>query len=93
MQNNTIRDGGSIALYTAYTVDTVDMAYTVDTVDMAYTVDTVYIAEVVYNTFDMAYIVDTVSTVGTVDTLTLFIVFGGGAGWGSIFLSIKFPKL
>ena len=52
---NTIRDGGSIALYTAYTVDTVDMAYTVDTVDMAYTVDTVY-------TVYMIYTVDTVQT-------------------------------
>ena len=32
---NTIRDGGSTALYTAYTVYTGDMVYTVDTVDTA----------------------------------------------------------
>ena len=38
---NTNRDGGSTALKTAYTVDsvnTVDMAYTVDTVDPVDTV-------------------------------------------------------
>ena len=39
---NTIIDGGSTALYTAYTVYTVDMVYTVYTVDMAYTVDMIY---------------------------------------------------
>ena len=33
---NTVRGGGSTALYAAYTVDTDDMA---NTVDMIYTVD------------------------------------------------------
>ena len=37
---NIITDPGSTALYTAYTVDTVDTVYTVD---MVYTVDLVYI--------------------------------------------------
>ena len=41
---NTIRDGGSTALYTAYTVDTVDRAYTVDTV---YTVYMIYTVDIV----------------------------------------------
>ena len=36
---NTIRDGGSIALNAAYTVDTVDMVYTVK---MVYNVDSYY---------------------------------------------------
>ena len=39
IMKNTIREGGSTALWTADTVDTVD------TVDMAYTVDTVYSIE------------------------------------------------
>ena len=39
---NTIRDGGSPALYTAYTVFTV---YTLDTVCSAHTVDKVYIVD------------------------------------------------
>ena len=30
LPKNTIRDGGSTALYAAYTVDTNDMVYTVD---------------------------------------------------------------
>ena len=38
LQKNTIRDGGSTALLTAYAVDSVD---TVDTVDTAYTVYTI----------------------------------------------------
>ena len=33
-KRNTIRDGGSTALYAAYTVDTIVTVYTVDTVDM-----------------------------------------------------------
>ena len=33
-KRNTIRDGGSTALYAAYTVDTVVTVYTVYTVDM-----------------------------------------------------------
>ena len=44
-KKNTIRDEGSTALKTAYTVDmvhTVDMVYTVD---MIYTIDTVYIIQ------------------------------------------------
>ena len=59
MFRNTIRDGGSTALYTAYTVATVnnvDMVYTVDmvySVDMVYTVDTVYTVDMVCNTFDI----------------------------------------
>ena len=41
---NAIRDGGSTALWTAYTVDHVDMvySYTVDAVDTVYIVDTAY---------------------------------------------------
>ena len=31
MKKNTIRDGGSTALYTAYTVYTVDTVYTIQT--------------------------------------------------------------
>ena len=31
MKKNTIRDGGSTALYTAYTVYTVDTIYTIQT--------------------------------------------------------------
>ena len=41
MFRNTIRDGGSTALYTAYTVATVN------NVDMVYTVDTVYTVDMV----------------------------------------------
>ena len=48
INKNTIRDGGSTALYAAYTVGTV---YTVDNVDMVYTADMVY-------TFDTVYTVD-----------------------------------
>ena len=46
MCRNTIRDGGSTALNTAYTLDTVEMVYTADlvyTVYMVYTIDMVYI--------------------------------------------------
>ena len=39
---NTIRDGGNIALYTPYTVDTV---YTGDTVHTVYTVCTIQTAD------------------------------------------------
>ena len=49
---NTIKDGGSTALFAAYTVDNVDTVYTVDTVDMVDTVDIIY-------TVDMVYTVDT----------------------------------
>ena len=49
---DTIRDGGSTALYTVDTIDTVDMVYAVDMVN---TVDRVY-------TVDMVYTVDTVDT-------------------------------
>ena len=45
---NAIRDGGSTALWTAYTVDHVDMVYTID---MTYTVDTVYTADNVYTVY------------------------------------------
>ena len=41
-EKNTIRDGGSTALYTAYTVDTVDTVDTDDTIYTAYTIKTVY---------------------------------------------------
>ena len=41
-KKNTIRDGGSTVLCTAYTVDIVDTVDTVDTVDIVYTVDMVY---------------------------------------------------
>ena len=44
-RKNTIRDGGSTALYTALTVDSVYMVYSVDmvyTVDMVSTVDMIY---------------------------------------------------
>ena len=47
---------GSIALYTAYTVDTVDTVYTVDTVNTVYTV----------------HAVDTVYTVYTIETALHF---------------------
>ena len=50
---NTIRDGGSTALYAVYTVYTVDMVYTFD---------------MVYNV-DMVYTVDSVETVNTVNTI------------------------
>ena len=46
---NTIIHGGSTALWTADTVDTVNTVDTVDNVDMVYTVDMVYI---VYMTYD-----------------------------------------
>ena len=46
VSKNTIRDGGSTALYTAYTVDTVYTVYTIDTVD---TVDMVYTIDMTYN--------------------------------------------
>ena len=42
MKKNSNRDGGSNALYAAFTVDTLDMVYIVDmvyTVEMVYTVD------------------------------------------------------
>ena len=42
MSKNTIRDGGSTALYAVYTVYTVDTFYMVYTVDLVYTVGTVY---------------------------------------------------
>ena len=51
---NTISDGGSTALYAAYTVGnvyTVDIVYTVDMVytnDMVYTVDMVCTVDMVY---------------------------------------------
>ena len=45
---DTIRDGGSTALYAAYTVDTVDSVDTVYTVDMVYTIDMVYTVDMVY---------------------------------------------
>ena len=38
-RKNIIRDGGSTALYAAYTVDTVDMVYTVDTAYTIYTIE------------------------------------------------------
>ena len=37
---NTIRDGGSTALYTVYTVDTIDTIDTVDTGNTVYTIQT-----------------------------------------------------
>ena len=43
-KRNAIRDGGSTALYAAYTVDTVVTVYTFDTVDIVTTVDMVYTA-------------------------------------------------
>ena len=45
-EENTIRDGGSTALYAA---DTVDMYYTIDvvyTVDMVYTISITYLLKV-----------------------------------------------
>ena len=45
MSKNTIRDGGSTALYAVYTVYTV---YTFDTFYMVYTVDLVYTVGTVY---------------------------------------------
>ena len=59
---NTIRDGGSTALYAAYTVDMVFTVDTVYTVDMVFTVDMVYTIDTVDN-------VDNVDTVGTVDNV------------------------
>ena len=38
---NTIRDGGSTALNTAYIVDTVDTVYSVHTIKLLYTVQAV----------------------------------------------------
>ena len=52
---NTIREGGSTALYVLYTVESVDAVDTVDTVDMVCTVDTV----------DIDDTVNTVYTIGT----------------------------
>ena len=46
MKKNTIRDGGSTALYAAYTVDTFD------TVDMVYTVYTVYTIQTALHCFN-----------------------------------------
>ena len=37
---NTIRNEGSTALYTAFTVDTVDTIYIVETIQTAYTAET-----------------------------------------------------
>ena len=59
---NANSDGGSTALKTAYTVDTVDhldMVYTVDAVDTVYTVDTAYIVDTAYTVYDIetAYII------------------------------------
>ena len=48
---NTIRDGGSTALYAAHTLETV---YTVDTIDMVYPVDMVYTVRMVY-AVDLVY--------------------------------------
>ena len=45
---NTIQDGGSTALFAAYTVDTVYTVYTVYTVDIVNTVDMI-------DTFDTVY--------------------------------------
>ena len=62
-RKNTIRDGGSTALYAAYTVDTI---YTVDmvyTVNMVYTIDFVYTFDMVYTVF-MVYTVVVVYTIG-----------------------------
>ena len=44
INRNTIRDGGSTALYAAYTVDTVYIVDMVYAFDMVYTVDMVDIA-------------------------------------------------
>ena len=63
-----IGDGGSTLLYTAYTVDTVDIVYTVDTIDMVDTVFMVYTVDIVY-TVDMVYNVDNVYTIDTVYTI------------------------
>ena len=66
MKKNSNRDGGSTALYAAFTVDTLDMVYIVDmvyTVEMVYTVDTV----------DTANTVDTLDSVDTVDTVDMVI--------------------
>ena len=64
---NIIRDGGSTALYTAYTVDTVNNVGMVYTVDMVYTVGMVYTVDMVYKV-DMVYTVGTVYTVYTIQT-------------------------
>ena len=58
-QKNTITDGGSSALYAAYTVDTVCIIYTVYTVDMFCTVDMVYTVDMFCN-LDIVYTVDMV---------------------------------
>ena len=55
VQKDTISDGGSTALYAAYTVDTVATVYTVDTVDMVYTANMVCTV----NTADTVYTIET----------------------------------
>ena len=65
---NTIRDGGSTALYACYTVDTLDTVDIVYTVDKVYTVDLVCIVDMVYFV-DIVYTVDIVGTVYTVHSI------------------------
>ena len=59
---NSIRDGGSTALYAAYTVDKVETVFTASTV---YTVDMVLIVDMVY-TVSMVYPVDMIYTVAMI---------------------------
>ena len=66
-KKNTIRDGGSTALYAAYTIYTV---YTVDTVDMVYTGDMVCTVDMI--TLDTVYTIQTSKPFGQWHPAELF---------------------